>query len=78
VSSKLHTLLQFIGLDPKCYKDHSFRIGAATNTVNMGFSQQYIRKNVPSSESKFHPVLEKQQMPVKILLSTICDFSILE
>ena len=44
VSSKLHTLLQFIGLDPNCYKDHSFRTGAATNTVNMGFSQQYIRK----------------------------------
>ena len=44
MSSKLHMLLQFIGLDPKCYKGHSFRIGAATNVVNMGFSVQYIRK----------------------------------
>ena len=44
MSSKLHMLLQFIGLDPKCYKGHSFRIGAATNAVNMGFSEQYIRK----------------------------------
>jgi len=44
VSSKLHMLLQFIGLDPKCYKGHSFRIGAATNAVNVGFSEQYIRK----------------------------------
>ena len=44
VSSKLHMLLQSIGLDPKCYKGHSFRIGAATHAVNMGFSEQYIRK----------------------------------
>ena len=44
MSSKLHMLLQFISLDPKCYKGHSFRIDAATNAVNMGFSEQYIRK----------------------------------
>jgi hypothetical protein len=39
-----YMLLQFIGLDHKCYKGHSFRIGAGTNAVNMGFSEQYIRK----------------------------------
>ena len=44
VSSKLYMLLQFTGPDPKCYKDHNFRIGAATNAVKMGFSEQYIRK----------------------------------
>jgi len=37
VSSRLHMLLQYISLDTKCYKGHSFRIGAATNVVNMFF-----------------------------------------
>ena len=43
-SDKLHSLLVFIGLDPSKYKPHSFRIGAATSAIQMGYSDDFVRK----------------------------------
>jgi hypothetical protein len=39
----LTTILSFLGLDLSRYKGHSFRIGAATEAANAGFSDAQIR-----------------------------------
>ncbi|XP_061194816.1 integrase/recombinase xerD homolog [Saccostrea echinata] len=44
ISQQLCKLVSFIGLDPKLYKGHSFRIGAATHAASLGFSENYIQK----------------------------------
>lgn len=44
VAGQLSHILKFLGLDPKLYLGHSFRIGAATHFVNLGYSEAYIRK----------------------------------
>ena len=41
--TKLQTLLRFCGYDPKFYKGHSFRIGAATDAASRGLSDAQIR-----------------------------------
>lgn len=43
VSRKLCEVIKFIGLDPKQYKGHSFRIGAATHAAQVGFSENAIQ-----------------------------------
>ena len=35
---------KFAGLNPKLYKGHSFRIGAATEAANRGYSENAIQK----------------------------------
>ncbi len=40
----LHNALAFCGLDPKVYKSHSFRIGAACWAASMGYSDTQIRE----------------------------------
>ncbi|KAK3107546.1 hypothetical protein FSP39_017027 [Pinctada imbricata] len=44
VSSHLQKAITFIGLSPKLYKSHSFRIGAATEATKRGLSQTEIQK----------------------------------
>lgn len=44
VSSNLKSALTFCGFDPSLYKAHSFRIGAATEAVRLGFSETYIQQ----------------------------------
>ncbi|XP_062607774.1 uncharacterized protein LOC134269591 [Saccostrea cucullata] len=44
ISQQLCKVVSFIGLDPKLYKGHSFRIGAATHAASLGFSENYIQK----------------------------------
>jgi hypothetical protein len=44
VAGQLSHILKFLGLDPKLYLGHSFRIGAATHFVNLGYSEAYIWK----------------------------------
>lgn len=44
ISLQLQKVVEFIGLNPKFYKGHSFRIGAATHAANQGFSENYIQK----------------------------------
>lgn len=44
VAGKLSQILKFLGMDPKLYLGHSFRIGATTHFVNLGYSEAYIRK----------------------------------
>ena len=44
ISQQLCKLVSFIGLNPKLYKGHSFRIGAATHAASLGFSESYIQK----------------------------------
>ena len=44
VSTNLANILEFIGLNSKHYKHHSFHIGDATRLANLGFSETYIRK----------------------------------
>jgi hypothetical protein len=44
VSTNLANILEFIGLNSKHYKHHSFHIGGATRLANLGFSETYIRK----------------------------------
>lgn len=36
-------MIKAIGLDPKQYKGHSFRIGAATQASKVGFSENAIQ-----------------------------------
>lgn len=43
VAQKLNQVIRFIGLDPKQYKGHSFRIGAATHASKLGFSENAIQ-----------------------------------
>jgi hypothetical protein len=43
-AGQLSHILKFLGLDPKLYLGHSFRIGPATHFVNLGYSEAYIRK----------------------------------
>jgi hypothetical protein len=45
VSTNLANILEFICLNSKHYKYHSFRTGGATHLANLGFSETYIRKN---------------------------------
>lgn len=40
---KLNEVIKNIGLDPKQYKGHSFRIGAATHASKVGFSENAIQ-----------------------------------
>ena len=42
-SSRLHKCLAFVGLDPKLYQSHSFRIGAASLLASLKFSDSNIR-----------------------------------
>ena len=44
ISKQLHKIFEFLGLNTNYYKDHSFRIGAATHAANLGFSENYIQK----------------------------------
>lgn len=44
VTGQLTFILKFLGIDPKFYKGHSFRIGAATHATTLGFSEPYIRQ----------------------------------
>ena len=44
VSEQLRSAICFIGLNPKYYKGHSFRIGAATHASNLGYSENAIFK----------------------------------
>ena len=44
VTGQLTFILQFLGIDPKFYKGHSFRIGAATRATALGYSEPYIRQ----------------------------------
>ena len=44
VSTNLANILEFIGLNSKHYKHHSFRFGGTTHLANLGFSETYIRK----------------------------------
>ena len=44
ISQQPCKLVSFIGLNPKLYKGHSFRIGAATHAASLGFSESYIQK----------------------------------
>ena len=43
-ADKLRTLVRFIGLDTQRYKPHSFRIGAATTAIQMGYSDDEVKK----------------------------------
>ncbi|KAK3101276.1 hypothetical protein FSP39_002336 [Pinctada imbricata] len=43
VTTQLSKAAVFAGLDPKRYKGHSFRIGAATHAAQLGFSENYIQ-----------------------------------
>ncbi|XP_078336925.1 uncharacterized protein LOC111126792 [Crassostrea virginica] len=43
VSSELSKAIAFAGLDPKRYKGHSFRIGAATHAAQLGYSESFIQ-----------------------------------
>ncbi|XP_061195714.1 integrase/recombinase xerD homolog [Saccostrea echinata] len=43
VSSELSKAIAFAGLDPKRYKGHSFRIGAATHAAQLGYSETFIQ-----------------------------------
>lgn len=43
VCGQLSKAAVFAGLDPKRYKGHSFRIGAATHAAQLGFSENYIQ-----------------------------------
>lgn len=43
-SKMLCSILQLCHLDPKRYKGHSFRIGAATNAAEQGLSDTQIRE----------------------------------
>jgi hypothetical protein len=44
VTGQLTFILKFLGIDPKFFKGHSFRIGAATHATTLGFSEPYIRQ----------------------------------
>lgn len=44
ISSRLKTLVSFIGLDPAKYKGHSFRIGSATQAASDGMSESAIQE----------------------------------
>ena len=44
ISQQLCKLVSFIGLNPKLYKGHSFRIKAATDAASLRFSENYIQK----------------------------------
>ena len=44
VSSHLKTAVQFIGLNPINFKEHSFRIGTATSAVSLGYKKNLIQK----------------------------------
>ena len=44
VSKHLHNTVSLIGLNPALYKGHSFRIGAATQAAQQGFSENCIQK----------------------------------
>lgn len=44
VVSKLRLALKFAGLATSLYKGHSFRIGAATETANKGYSENAFQK----------------------------------
>lgn len=44
VTSHLNTATSFIGLNPKLYKGHSFRIGAATEAAQRGVPEHTIKK----------------------------------
>lgn len=44
VSVNLQNAVRFIGLNPTQYKGHSFRIGAATQAIAQGHSEQYVQK----------------------------------
>ena len=50
VAGQLSHILKFLGLNPKLYLGHTFRIGAATHFVNLEYSEAYIR-NVGRSNS---------------------------
>ncbi|XP_048753445.2 uncharacterized protein LOC125664646 [Ostrea edulis] len=43
VCGQLSKAAIFAGLDPRRYKGHSFRIGAATHAAQLGFSENYIQ-----------------------------------
>ncbi|MCG8048418.1 MAG: hypothetical protein JAY66_22475 [Candidatus Thiodiazotropha taylori] len=43
VSEHLQHAIRFIGLNPRLYKGHSFRIGAATHASNLGYSENAIQ-----------------------------------
>jgi hypothetical protein len=43
VAGQLSHILKFLGFIPKLYLGHSFRIGAATHFVYLGYSKAYIR-----------------------------------
>lgn len=43
VSAQLSAAIQFCGLDATKYKNHSFRIGAATSAASLGFSENEIQ-----------------------------------
>ena len=40
---QITSAFKFIGLDPKCYKSHNFRIGGALFYAEIGFSDSQIR-----------------------------------
>jgi hypothetical protein len=44
VAGQLSHILKFLGLNPKLYLGHSFRIGAATHFVNLEYSEAYIAR----------------------------------
>jgi hypothetical protein len=44
VTGQLTFILKYLGIDPKFFKAHSFRIGAATHATTLGFSEPYIRQ----------------------------------
>lgn len=44
VTKQLSSAVSFIGLDPRLYKRHSFRIGAATHAARLGYSENSIQK----------------------------------
>ena len=44
VTGQLTFILKFLSIDPKFYKGHSFRTGAATHATALGFLEPYIRQ----------------------------------
>ncbi len=43
ISERIRQAISFIGLNPKHYKGHSFRIGAATHAASVGMSENVIQ-----------------------------------
>ena len=51
---KLSMAIKYCGLDPSCYKGHSFRIGAASYAADAGMSDSQIRALGRWKSDAFH------------------------